>query len=95
MNTTVRFGDFCVIQTGVVISAGVIGGDYVYLAPGVKIADNVKIADHVTIGMNAVVTKDITESGTAWAGVPARKISEKGFDENEKYRHENRINEKC
>lgn len=66
------------IQTGVVISKGVIGGNYIYIAPGVKIGDDVKIADYV-IGMNAVVTRDINQSNTSWGGVPARKISDKGF----------------
>ena len=36
----------------------------------------VRIADDVSIGAGAVVTKDITEAGTTWAGVPARKISD-------------------
>ena len=40
---------------------------------------NVKIADGVIIGANAVVTKDITEAYTSWAGVPAKKISNKGY----------------
>ena len=34
----------------------------------------VRITDHVVIGAGAVVTKDITESGT-YAGNPARKLS--------------------
>lgn len=37
---------------------------------------NIVIADDVAIGANVVVVKSITEAGTTWAGVPARKISD-------------------
>ena len=36
---------------------------------------DITIADDVAIGANAVVIRSITEPGTTWAGVPARKIS--------------------
>ena len=75
----IYFGDYCVVQADVVISANVRGGDYVYFAPGVKINNDISIASHVILGMNAVVVKNITDSSTTWGGVPAKKISDKGF----------------
>lgn len=81
VNGSARFGDFCVVQGDVNVSAGVHGGDEIYIAPGAKILENVKIADHVIVGANAVVSKDIAEPHTSWGGgVPAKKISDKGFE---------------
>lgn len=79
VNGTARFGDYCVIQSDVNISAGVIGGDEIYIAPGAKILEGVKIASNVIVGANAVVSKNIYEPMTSWGGVPAKKISDKGF----------------
>lgn len=79
VNPTARFGNYCVIQNCVNVAANVCGGDYIYLAPGAKINENKMIADHVIIGTNAVVTHDCLEKSSTYAGVPARKISEKGF----------------
>ncbi len=50
-------------------------GDNILLGSGSKVIGNIKIASDVAIGANAVVTKSITEEGTTWGGVPARKIS--------------------
>lgn len=79
VNGSACFGDYCVIQSDVNISAGVRGGNEIYIAPGAKILENVQISDHVIIGANAVVSKNINESNTSWGGVPAKKISDKGF----------------
>lgn len=87
VNATAKFGDYCVIQTCTVISKKVSGGDYVYIAPGVKINDDVQIGNNIILGQNAVITKDITEDGTTWGGVPAKKISNKGFYDSDKYQH--------
>lgn len=51
-------------------------GDNVYIGSGAKVIGPVKIADDVAIGANAVVTKDILEPGTTWAGIPAKKVSD-------------------
>ena len=80
VNGTAQFGEFCVVQSDVNVSAGVRGGNEVYIAPGVKILENIAIADNVIIGANAVVCKDIEEPHTSWGGIPAKKISEKGFE---------------
>lgn len=79
VNGTACFGDYCVIQSDVNISSGVRGGNEIYIAPGAKILENVNISSNVIIGANAVVSKSIKESNISVGGVPARKISNKGF----------------
>lgn len=93
VNANARIGEFCRIHEGVTI--GVTGADYhngqadssaqignrVFIATGAKIIGRVKIADGVSIGANAVVVKDILEPNTTWAGVPARKVSNKGSED--------------
>ena len=53
-----------------------------FLGSGAKVIGDIQIADDVAIGANAVVVRSITEPGTTWAGVPARKISGKSSHEN-------------
>lgn len=53
-------------------------GNRVFIASGAKIIGPISIADGVVIGANAVVTRDILEPNTTWAGIPARKLSDKG-----------------
>ena len=53
-------------------------GDRVWVGSGAKIIGPIKIADGVVIGANAVVSKDILEPNTTWAGIPARKVSDNG-----------------
>ncbi len=78
----VRAGKNCRLQEGVTIGAtggsheAAMIGDNCYFASGAKVIGAVRIADDVAVGAGAVVTKDITEAGTTWAGVPARKISD-------------------
>ena len=48
-----------------------------YIGVGAKILQGLEVAEGVTVGAGAVVTKDILEHWTTWAGVPARKIGEK------------------
>jgi serine O-acetyltransferase len=79
VNGTARFGNNCVIQSGVNISENVVGGDHVYIGAGAKILSDVHIADDVIIGANAVVTKDISTPNVVVAGIPARIISNNGF----------------
>lgn len=76
-----RVGKNCRLQEGVTIGAtngsheAAVIGDNCYFGSGAKVIGAVRIADDVAVGANAVVTTDITEPGTTWAGVPARKIS--------------------
>lgn len=81
INTQTRIGENCRIHQSVTIgstsgttdSARI--GNNVFIGVGACIIGGVEIADDVAIGANAVVTRSITESGTTWAGAPARKIS--------------------
>ena len=84
VNSKAKIGENCRILPGVTIgyygkdaqSATI--GNNVYIGTGAKILGAVTIADNVVIGANAVVTRDILEPGTTWAGSPAKKISDSG-----------------
>lgn len=84
----VRAGKNCRLQEGVTIGAtngsheAAAIGDNCYFGSGAKVIGAVRIADDVAVGANAVVTKDIEESGTTWAGIPAKKISDQGSRSN-------------
>ena len=83
-----RVGRNCRLQEGVTIGAtngsheAATIGDNCYFGSGAKVIGAVTIADDVAVGANAVVTKDITEPGTSWAGIPAGKISDKDSHSN-------------
>lgn len=83
-----KVGKNCRLQEGVTIGAtngsheAAVIGDNCYFGSGAKVIGAVRIADDVAVGANAVVTKDITESGTTWAGAPARKISDQNSHSN-------------
>lgn len=53
-------------------------GNRIFVGTGAKIIGNITIADDVVIGANSVVTQSITEPGTTWAGIPAKKVSNTG-----------------
>ncbi len=55
-------------------------GNGVYIGPGAKIFGSVEIADNIAIGANSVVNRSFYERGISIAGVPAKKISNKGSD---------------
>ncbi len=82
VHANARAGKNCRLQEGVTIGAtggsheAAVIGDNCYFGSGAKVIGAVCIADDVAVGANAVVTMDITEPGTTWAGAPARKISE-------------------
>lgn len=79
VNGTARFGENCVVQCGVNVSEKVTGGDHIYFGAGCKVMTGIHIANDVILGANAVVTCDIEEENIVWGGVPARKISDKGY----------------
>jgi serine O-acetyltransferase len=88
VNPEARIGANCHIFNGVVIGmehryysgdAPVIGNN-IYIGPGAKIFGPITIADNIAIGVNAVVNKSFMEPGITIAGVPARKISDKGSE---------------
>ncbi len=55
-------------------------GDNVYIGPGAKIFGQIAIADGIAIGANSVVNKSFLEPAISIAGVPAKKISERGSE---------------
>lgn len=85
INCGAKIGKFVRIHSGVNIGTKAGGGteapkilDYVYIGPGAKLFGNITIANHIAIGANAVVNKDFFEENITIAGVPAKKISDKG-----------------
>lgn len=84
INSHASIGENCRIHVDVNIGAtggsteAPFIGSNCYIGPGAKLVGNISIADNVIIGANAVVVKSINEPGTTWAGVPAKKISDKG-----------------
>lgn len=79
VNSTARFGDYCVVQCGVNVSEGVVGGNHCYLGTGAKMVIGAKIGNNVIVGANAVVTKCFQDDNVVLAGVPAKIISNNGF----------------
>ncbi|MBP3476264.1 MAG: serine acetyltransferase [Lachnospiraceae bacterium] len=83
-----KVGKNCRLQEGVTIGAtngsheAARIGSNCYFGSGAKVIGAVTIADDVAVGANAVITKDITEAGTTWAGAPARKISDRDSHSN-------------
>lgn len=87
VNGAARIGANCRIHSGVNIGtkAGHTYlapkiGDNVYIGPGVKIFGPIEIASGIAIGANSVVNKSFQEPNISIAGVPARKISDKGSE---------------
>lgn len=88
VHANAKIGKNCRLLQGVVIMAdsgsheAAVVGDNCFFGIGAKVVGAVHIADDVAIGAGAVVTKDITEAGTTWAGVPARKVSDNNSHSN-------------
>ncbi len=88
VHSAVRAGRNCRLQEGVTIGAtggnheAAVIGDNCYFGSGAKVIGAVTIADDVAVGAGAVVVCDITEAGTTWAGVPARKIGDRDSHSN-------------
>lgn len=79
VNSSARFGDYCIVQNGTNISEGATGGSNIYFGAGCKIMKNVIIADFTIVGANAVVTKSAIKENTVLAGIPAIIISNNGL----------------
>lgn len=79
VNDTAKIGKEVHLHCHTNIAANVIIGNNVYIGPGAKILNDVVIADGIRIGANAVVNKSFLEPNITIAGVPAKKVSEKGM----------------
>lgn len=81
INKNAKIGENCRIHEGVTIGAtngsdeAPVVGNNVFIASGAKIIGNVVIPDDVSIGANAVVVKDVEDTGITIGGIPAKKIS--------------------
>jgi sugar O-acyltransferase (sialic acid O-acetyltransferase NeuD family) len=77
LNTTIGhdcvIGDYFTSAPNVNISGNCTFGKHVYFGTSSCIKQGLSIVEHVTIGMGAVVTKDIIESGV-FIGNPAKKL---------------------
>ncbi|MGN9056324.1 serine O-acetyltransferase [Bariatricus sp. HCP28S3_A7] len=88
INPAARVGENCRIHEGVNIGAtdgqtkAARIGKNCFIGSGAKIIGDITIADDVAIGAGAVVIKSITEPGTTWGGVPAKKISNNNSHKN-------------
>jgi len=58
------------------IDKPIVIGDNVWLGANTVVCAGVTIAKNSIVGAGAVVTKDLTEEGCLYGGVPARKIRE-------------------
>lgn len=78
-----RIGCNFTINIDTVIGSNIKGetpiiGDNVVIEPGAKIYGNIYIANGIVVGANSVVNKSFLEEDISIAGIPARKISNKG-----------------
>ncbi|AYK14901.1 MAG: serine acetyltransferase [Methanosarcina flavescens] len=84
VNKNAKVGKNCRIHACTNIGSNIDGvsapqiGNNVYIGPGAKIFGDITIADNIAIGANSVVNKSFYEKGISIAGVPARKINNKG-----------------
>jgi serine O-acetyltransferase len=82
VNPAAKVGEYCSLSSGVVIAQShdknPVIGDHVELMIDSKVLGGVNVADHVRIGACALIIRTIEEENTTWAGIPARKISDKG-----------------
>ena len=85
VNGDAVIGDNCRIHNCVIIGSDVRDsnkvpkiGNNVYIGPGAKIYGDVVLADNIAVGANSVVEKSFLETGITIAGVPARKVSDRG-----------------
>lgn len=86
VNSNAKIGNYCRIQECTTIGSSGSDvapqiGDYVFIGSGARIIGEVSIADGIAIGANAVVVKSFEEPWISIAGVPAKKISNRGSNE--------------
>ncbi len=88
VNSNAKIGKNCRIHEGVTIGTtngsdkAPIIGDNVFIGTGAKIIGDIFVSDDVAIGANAAVVRSISEKRVTYAGVPAKKISQKNSHSN-------------
>jgi len=87
VNGNARVGENCRIHVCTVIGTKAGTGEKtpkignnVYIGPGAKIFGDIEIADGIAIGANSVVNKSFTEPNIGIAGIPAKKINDRGSE---------------
>lgn len=89
VNGNVRVGENCRIHSCTYLATQATGlkgsshdcpiiGKNVFIGPCTVIVGNIQIADNIAIGSNSYVSRSFLEEGITIAGVPAKKISDKG-----------------
>ena len=85
VNGNVRIGANCRIHVCVSIGtqagtddAAPTIGDNVYIGTGAMLYGPIRIADEIAIGANSVVNRSFEEPGITIAGVPARRVGDRG-----------------
>ncbi len=85
VNGAARIGNNCRIHDCVVIgtkaghsSVTAKIGNNAYIGPGVKLFGDIEIGNNIAIGANSVVNKSFLEDNITIAGIPAKKVSNKG-----------------
>jgi sugar O-acyltransferase (sialic acid O-acetyltransferase NeuD family) len=73
-----RIDDFVTMASGVSLGGGVEVGTAAYLGMNAAVRQELRIGAHSTIGMGAAVLSHVPED-EIWAGVPARRLVEKGL----------------
>jgi len=59
INTLVKIGDLCILNTGCIIEHECIIGNGVHVAPGAVLAGNVEIGDNTFVGANSVIKQGV------------------------------------
>jgi serine O-acetyltransferase len=86
VNDNVRVGENCRIHSCTYLATQATGrnddcptiGNNVFIGPCTVIVGKIHIADNIAIGANSYVAQSFCEEGITIAGVPAKKISDKG-----------------
>jgi serine O-acetyltransferase len=86
LDPKLRVGENCRIHGGLYIGSQATGrndevptiGNNVYIGPFTVIVGKIIIADNIAIGAQSYVAQSFLEEGITIAGVPAKKISNKG-----------------
>ena len=86
VNSDARVGKNCTLHMNAGIVAGGTNdcvprlGDDIVLGIGAVVLGDVALANGIVVGANSVVTKSFSEENITIAGMPAKKVSDRGSD---------------